>query len=515
MALGAQQVPTGRRRTESDRPRALLSGGVRKLRSRKCARSEKRPIIRQHSSSRPSRAPAAPRTGFDPFKLRRELARAVSDAAFTTPRPIQAKAIPPALEGRDVLGLAQTGTGKTVAFALPILQRLLTKPAKGRGPRALVVAPTRELAAQVHAEFERLASHTKLSSTVVFGGVPIARQERALRRNPDVVVACPGRLLDLFERGAVRLRGVEVLVLDEADHMFDMGFLPDVRRILRALPERRQNLMFSATMSREIRKLADAVLCRPAVVELAHSQPAETIEHALYAVSEQQKLPALRHLLESRGFRSAIVFLRTKRRAKRLAERLGECGHAAVAMQGNMSQSKRELALRGFRSGRYDVLVATDIAARGLDIAGVSHVINFDVPNTPDAYTHRIGRTGRSEQTGKAFTFVSATDAAAVKAIEKRLGSRIERRVLRGIKLDREKTGRLGGTGGPGGRGRFGRAGRGRSSSAAPAANGSRSRGSGPRGPGQQRSGQQRSGRRRSGQRRRPGAAHAHSLARS
>ena len=333
--------------------------------------------------------------------------------------------MPPALRGRDVLGLAQTGTGKTAAFVLPILQRLLTQ--KRPGPRALVVAPTRELAAQVHAEFERLAEHTPLTSTSIFGGVPISRQVNALRRRPDVIVACPGRLLDLLGQGAVRLDGVEVLVLDEADHMFDMGFLPDVRRILKALPARRQNLLFSATMPREIRKFADTVLNDPKVVELANAQPAETIAHALYPMGEGDKVGTLERLLAGDDFTSAIIFLRTKRRAKRLAERLDQRGHAAVALQGNMSQPQRERALQGFRDKSFDVLVATDIAARGLDIAGVSHVVNFDVPNTPDAYTHRIGRTGRSEQAGTAFTFVTPDDKDAVRAIEKRLGGTITR----------------------------------------------------------------------------------------
>ncbi len=396
-------------------------------RSRASARASRgdakaRPDILQQTTTGRSAA------GFDRFDLRPELQKAVRDAGFADPRPIQVQAIPPALAGRDVLGLAQTGTGKTAAFVLPILQRLLG--GRRPGPRALVVAPTRELASQVQADFERLARHTPLSSIAIFGGVPIARQMRALRRHPDVVVACPGRLLDLLGQHALRLDRVEVLVLDEADHMFDMGFLPDVRRILRELPRHRQNLLFSASMPREIRGLADNVLHRPAVIELANSRPAETIAHSLYALGEGEKVGALRRLIDGEDFRSAIVFLRTKRRAKQLAERLDAQGHAAVALQGNMSQAQRERALRGFREKRYDVLVATDVAARGLDIAGVSHVVNFDVPGTPDAYTHRIGRTGRAEQAGTAFTFVTPTDDRALRAIEKHLGAPIERRQL-------------------------------------------------------------------------------------
>lgn len=368
---------------------------------------------------------------FQTFGLRPELTQAVQDAGFSTPRPIQVQAIPPALAGQDVLGLAQTGTGKTAAFVLPILQRLLTS--KKQGPRALVLVPTRELAAQVQAEFQRLASHTKLVSLSIFGGVSITGQVRVLRRRPEILVACPGRLLDLMSQGEVSLTNIEVLVLDEADHMFDMGFLPDVQRILRALPARRQNMLFSATMPREIRKLADTVLHRPAVVELAHSRPAETIEHALCPLQEDEKVGVLEHLLGGPDFHSAIVFLRTKRRAKRLAEALDKRGHAAVALQGNMSQGQRERALKGFRDKRYDVLVATDIAARGLDIADVSHVVNYDVPATPEAYTHRIGRTGRAEATGEAVTFAVADDEVMVRDIERVLGKPIERRRMEGF----------------------------------------------------------------------------------
>ncbi len=364
-------------------------------------------------------------SGFDRFGLRPELLRSLFDEGFTHPRPIQEEALPAGLAGRDVLGLAQTGTGKTAAFVLPILQHLLGR--RGGGVRALVLTPTRELASQVHAEFERLAAHTPLRSLPVFGGTPLPRQERALRRPPEVVVACPGRLLDLLGRGSIRLDRVETLVLDEADHMFDMGFLPDVRRILEKLPRRRQNLLFSATMPREIRKLADRVLYKPVVVELAHSKPAETIDHSLLQLAENQKLPTLEHLLSGEDFRSAIVFLRTKHRAKRLALKLERGGLRAVALQGNMSQSQRDRALEGFREGRFEVLVATDIAARGLDISGVSHVVNYDMPGTPDAYTHRIGRTGRSGMSGRATTFATPGDKDALRAIERSLGKPIPR----------------------------------------------------------------------------------------
>ena len=379
----------------------------------------------------PSAASGAPTPGFDSFDLAPSIARGVHALGFTQPTPIQAQAIPFALAGRDVLGLAQTGTGKTAAFTLPILERLNTN--RRRGPRALIVAPTRELAMQIDTEIRALARFSGLRTATVFGGVGAGPQIRALRDRPDILVACPGRLLDLMQQGFVPLANVEVLVLDEADHMFDMGFLPNVRRIVAALPRTRQNLLFSATMPDEVRSLTQEILRDPAVVELAIQRPAETIEHALYPVASERKIDLLRHLLGDSGFRSAIVFLRTKHRAKRLAEQLGRLGHSAVALQGNMSQGQRDRAMQGFRAGRFDVLVATDIAARGLDIASVSHVINFDVPNTADAYTHRIGRTGRAERQGKAFTFVGAEDHASVRDIERKLGKPIERRQVEGF----------------------------------------------------------------------------------
>jgi len=367
-------------------------------------------------------------TGFARFNLGKRIERGIDEAGYTSPRPIQEGSIAEILEGRDILGLAQTGTGKTAAFVLPILHRLLTtkSPKKGR-PRVLVVSPTRELTNQIHQEFLALGQFTGVTAMTIFGGVSANPQLRALRAKPDVLVACPGRLLDLVGQGAVQLDGIEVLVLDEADHMFDMGFLPDVRRILKALPPRRQNLLYSATMPKEIRHLTKEVLTDPHVVELNHHAPVETIEHSLYPVHPTRKGDLLRTLIDGDGFKTAIVFTRTKFRAKSLARKLDRDGHRAVALQGNMSQPQRDRAMAGFKSGAYDILVATDIAARGIDVAGVSHVINYDVPNTPEAYMHRIGRTGRSEMEGKAFTFVTHEDFPQVKAIEKKLGSEIAR----------------------------------------------------------------------------------------
>ena len=364
-------------------------------------------------------------TGFDRFELHPDLTRGVRAAGFALPRPIQTETIPAALEGADVLGLAQTGTGKTAAFALPLLDRLLDD--RKPGPRALVLAPTRELATQIDAEIRLLAKFTRLKTALIFGGVSMRAQIAAQRRRPDVIVACPGRLLDLMRQRAVHLGGIETLVLDEADHMFDMGFLPDVRRILSALPDKRQNLLFSATMPREIRRLADEVLYEPHVVELAGTAPAETIEHALYPVPEARKRDLLEHILASDDCTSSIVFTRTKHRARRLAQQLDGAGHRAVGLQGNMSQARRDRAMRDFRARRFDVLVATDIAARGIDVSDVSHVINYDVPTTPLAYTHRIGRTGRSEQEGKACTFVTGEDWGWVRATERMIGEAIPR----------------------------------------------------------------------------------------
>ena len=373
-------------------------------------------------------------TGFDRFGLDEALVRGIRAIGFENPWPIQLETIPAGCAGRDVLGLAQTGTGKTAAFALPLLNRLLKD--RRKGPRALVLAPTRELATQIAAEIRTLSRFTRLKTVTVYGGVSTRNQINSLRQNPEIIVGCPGRVLDLIQQRVLRLGQVETLVLDEADHMFDMGFLPDIRKILAAMPERRQNLLFSATMPKEIRRLADDLLTDPKVVELADTAPVATVDHGLYMIGEGRKRDLLEHLLTGDDCDSAIVFTRTKHRARRLAEQLGRDGHRAVALQGNMSQAQRDRAMSGFRARRFNILVATDIVARGIDVSGVSHVINFDAPNTPEAYTHRIGRTGRAELEGIACTFVTGIDRGWVRATERMIGTPIPRRKVAGFEPD-------------------------------------------------------------------------------
>jgi ATP-dependent RNA helicase RhlE len=335
------------------------------------------------------------------------------------------------LQGRDILGLAQTGTGKTAAFMLPILQRLT----KGtlRKVRVLIVAPTRELAEQIAQTSTTLSKQMKVKTVTVYGGVGKAPQVEALRRGAEIVVACPGRLLDLIGEGQIDLSGVEVLVLDEADHMCDMGFLPDIRRILKHVPARRQTLFFSATMPDDIRALASDILTDPVTVQIGMIAPAETVAHALYPVPDGLKSKLLLSMLQQTRIDRALIFTRTKRRARTLAEMLEKQGYRVAALQGNMAQNKRQAAINGFRGGEYDILVATDIAARGIDVAAVSHVINYDMPDTVDAYTHRIGRTGRAQLTGEAFTFMEQDDEPMVRAIERVLGSPVERRRVAGF----------------------------------------------------------------------------------
>jgi ATP-dependent RNA helicase RhlE len=368
---------------------------------------------------------------FDSFHFDPRVAAGIKALGYVTPTPIQAKAIPPVLQGRDVMGLAQTGTGKTAVFGLPILQRLLTGP---RGiVRALVLAPTRELAEQIHDHITAMGVRTASRSATFYGGVNINPQIQKLRAGIEIAVACPGRLLDHIERRTIDLSRVEVLVIDEADRMFDMGFLPDVRRIIRAVPAKRQTLMFSATMPADIRRLAQEVLTNPVTVQIGHAAPVETVSHALYPVPQHLKTALLIALLGRLETGSVLIFTRTKHRAKRVGQQLEKAGFQAASIQGNLSQNRRQAALDGFRSGKFQILVATDIAARGIDVSSISHVINYDMPDTADAYTHRIGRTGRAEKTGDAFTLVTDDDAEMVRIIERVLGERLERRTLEGF----------------------------------------------------------------------------------
>jgi ATP-dependent RNA helicase RhlE len=368
---------------------------------------------------------------FDHFNFDPKIAAGIRARGFTIPTPIQAQAIPKVLEGRDVLGLAQTGTGKTAAFALPILQRLLQGP-RSR-VRALILAPTRELAEQTHVAFGQLGHSTGLRSATVYGGVSMRPQEQALKGHAEIIVACPGRLLDHLNSGGVNLSHVEVLVLDEADQMLDMGFLPDMRKIMARLPSKRQTLLFSATMPEEIRKLSHEWLRDASTVQIGELVPVTTVSHYLYPVKEHLKNDLLIELIKHTGGGSVLIFTRTKHRAKRLDQRLQKEGFKAASLQGNLSQNRRKQALDGFRDGKYDFLVATDIAARGIDVSQISHVINYDIPNTPEAYTHRIGRTGRAAKTGDAFTLITDMDTDMVRQIERRLGRPIERRTLQGF----------------------------------------------------------------------------------
>lgn len=384
-----------------------------------------------------SSTPLAP--GFAGFGLHPKLLDAVAAIGFEHPTPIQTQAIPAILNGHDVLGLAQTGTGKTAAFGLPLLHRLQADGA--RGTRALILAPTRELATQIAEELRRLAQFTKLKTVVIYGGVSPVPQIQKLRARPDIVVACPGRLLDLHRQRQIDLARVRTLVLDEADHMFDMGFLPDIRRVLGALPRERQNLLFSATMPEEIRKLANETLRSPVTVEVDVQGPAKTVRHAIFPVDDKKKTSLLKHLLKHRDVTSAIVFTRTKHRARHLAEQLSREGVTATSLQGNMSQNARDRAIRDFRAGKFAVLVATDIAARGIDVSGVSHVINYDIPNTAESYTHRIGRTGRATCMGEAFTLVTSEDRRMVRDIERKLGKPIERELVDGFAIPFETVG--------------------------------------------------------------------------
>jgi len=379
---------------------------------------------------------------FSHFGLHSGLLRGVRELGFTRPTPVQQETIPAAMHGRDVLACAMTGSGKTAAFVLPILHRLA---AKSRGTtRALVLTPTRELAAQIEEHVNALALHTPSSGAAVFGGVSMGPQEHAFRSGVDVIVATPGRLLDHLRHPYARLRGLEVLVLDEADRMLDMGFLPDIRRILRHLPGKRQTLFFSATMPSPIVTLAQEMLQTPVTVNLERrSAPAVGITHAVYPVTGELKSALLVELLKRGDIRSVLAFTRTKHRANRLTDYLLRHGVAAGRIHGNRSQAQRTQALASFKAGEFPVLVATDIAARGIDIEALSHVVNFDVPNSADDYVHRVGRTARAEAEGDAFLFVSPEEESQLRAIERTLGKRLPRVTLPGFDYTRKAAEKL------------------------------------------------------------------------
>jgi len=366
---------------------------------------------------------------FSSFPLHADLLKGVKELGFTRPTPIQEQAIPPAADGKDVMACAMTGSGKTAAFLLPILHRLIGKP---RGTtRVLILTPTRELAAQIHQHLEQLAVHTPVTGAAVFGGVGMGPQEHALRSGVDVIVATPGRLLDHLRHPYTRLSRLEILVLDEADRMLDMGFLPDIRRILAQLPKKRQTLFFSATMPREIVQLSREMLHDPVRIDLERkSAPAVGITQAVYPVARELKSALLVELLRRDIVAEAIVFTRTKHRANRLAEYLDRHGVSSVRIHGNRSQAQRTLALAEFKQGKHRVLVATDIVARGIDVEDLSHVINFDVPADPDSYIHRVGRTARADATGDAFTFVSPDEDRELQDIERAIGKRLPRVTL-------------------------------------------------------------------------------------
>ena len=365
---------------------------------------------------------------FTQFNLDSRLMAGIKKAGYEVATPIQEAAIPLALAGHDLIGTAQTGTGKTAAFVLPILQKLLDGPR--RTARALIVTPTRELAEQINDVIRALASGTQIRSATIYGGVGTMPQVKALREGVEILVACPGRLLDLVAQGSARLGGIEVLVLDEADRMFDMGFLPDVRKIIRAVPAKRQTLLFSATFPKEIEELAGMALHQPERISLGLSAPAQTVAHALYPVAPHLKTALLLKLLRQTDTDSVLVFTRTKHRAERLAKQIAHAGFRVTSLHSNRSQNQRQAALNGFKSGHFQIMVATDIAARGLDVDSISHVINFDMPDTADAYIHRIGRTGRAERTGDAFTLVTSDDHDMIKALEKIMGKALRRETL-------------------------------------------------------------------------------------
>ncbi|WP_320044657.1 DEAD/DEAH box helicase [uncultured Desulfobacter sp.] len=365
---------------------------------------------------------------FTQFDFHPGIYAGIRSAGFTNATPIQEKTIPSILEGKDVLGLAQTGTGKTAAFLLPIFQHLLNRRVEKTSaqPRALIMVPTRELAEQIYGNIKKLAAHTTIKSIAVYGGVKKTPQIKILRGGVDIVVACPGRLLDLLNEKALTLKSIETLVLDEADQMLDMGFMPDIQRIIRYLPKNRQSLVFSATMPRQIEHMVQTMLHRPVKIQINHKRPAPSIRHSWITVRKEERTALLKKMFSGKDMTSTLVFTRTKHKAKSLACQLKKSGYSAASLQGNLSQNQRRKAMDGFRNGSFNILVATDIAARGIDVSGVSHVINYDLPDTVETYIHRTGRTGRADQSGQAYTFASPSDGKMIAMIEKNLGRKMK-----------------------------------------------------------------------------------------
>lgn len=374
---------------------------------------------------------------FASFNLHPHLLTNISALNYTTPTPIQTESIPPVMAGHDVMGLAQTGTGKTAAFMLPILQRLLQN--KAAGVRALIIAPTRELAQQIHDATVQLCQGTRLKSMTMYGGVSINPQLQSLKSGVDIVVACPGRLLDHIHQKTIRLDKVEVLVLDEADQMFDMGFFLAIRKILRYLPKKRQTLLFSATMPPAIDQLAQEALQQPVKIEIGHSAPASSVTQTLYPVPQHLKVDLLIKLLREKDHESVLIFTRTKRGAKQVATKLEQAGFSTGSLQGNLSQNRRLTTMADFRDSKLQILVATDIASRGIDVTTISLVINYDMPSTVETYIHRIGRTGRAAKAGEAYTLILEEDLILVRKIERVLGYKLDRRKLENFNYS-EKT---------------------------------------------------------------------------
>lgn len=368
---------------------------------------------------------------FNQFNLDPRLMQGIQKAGYETATPIQEAAIPAALRGRDIIGTAQTGTGKTASFVLPILNKLLN--GQRNVVRALIVAPTRELADQINDVIKTLSVGTKLKSATIYGGVGANPQIQALRNGAEILVACPGRLLDLIGQGYAKMNHIEILVLDEADRMFDMGFLPDVRRIVKAVPEKRQTMFFSATFPADVELLAQQVLKQPQKISMGIIKPAHTVTHALYPVPPHLKSALLLELLKRTDTDSVLVFTRTKYRAQKVSGQILKAGFKVTSLHGDRSQGQRQSALKGFKDGTHPIMVATDIAARGLDVESISHVINYDMPDTADAYIHRIGRTGRAQRTGDAFTLVTDEDKDMIRTLERIMGNEIKRETLDGF----------------------------------------------------------------------------------